>query len=65
MSERNNDERIETMVDELVGIGEAWLRTAGKVTGTAIEATGEGLRSTVDAIERLGTAVKEAVAERD
>ncbi len=65
MSERNDDERIDSMIEELMGIGEAWLRTAGKVTGTAIEATGEGLRATVDAIERLGSALKEAVAEHD
>ena len=65
MSESNNDERIDSMVDDVVGIGEAWLKTAGTIAGTALEATSEGLRATVEAMERLGNAVKEAVAERD
>ena len=65
MSESNNDERIDSMIDEAVGLGEVWLKTAGKIAGTAIEAAGEGLRSTSAAMERLGNAVRDAVAERD
>lgn len=64
MDENTNDERIETMVDEVVGIGEAWLKVAGTLAGTAIEAVGEGLRGTLDALERLGTTVKDAADER-
>lgn len=63
--ENNNDERIDSMLDDVVGIGEAWLKAAGTITGTAIEAASEGLRATVDAMERLGSAVKEAAADRD
>ena len=65
MSESNHEERIDSMVDDVVRIGEAWLKTAGTIAGTALEATGEGLRATVEAMERLGNALKEAVAERD
>ena len=64
MSEQNIDERIDSIVHEVSGIGEAWLKTGGKIAGTALEATAEGLRSTVDAMERLGNALKEAVNER-
>jgi hypothetical protein len=65
MSESKSDERIEAMVDDVVGIAEVWLKTAGTIAGTVLEAAGGGIRATVDALERLGHAVKEAAGERD
>lgn len=65
MSETTTEDRVEQALHEVVGISETWLKTAGKIAETAIEATGEGLRATLAAVERLGEALWEAGSERD
>ncbi|NQZ98163.1 MAG: hypothetical protein HRU01_16750 [Myxococcales bacterium] len=51
---------LDTTIDELVNIGSGWLRSGAAAASSALSAVAEGMRTTSDALERLGKSLEDS-----